>query len=442
MKKLLCAGISYAALAVSCPAAAAPLDDDAARLAAIERENAILRKENAALRERAQLQRDNARLRDKLGAQAPSQEPAPVPPAGSQRLWVQEPSPITTPHALPPEVKVVIADPWVASAYGADMGVPLKAPALVKGEFNVFVEGGAFWTGGDPARTFTLLVASPFGPELFESGGPFNLNPRLGWDAGVGFDYRFAGSPWHVSAQFRYGEARKSDSNASGFGPTLLPRGVDLFNTSAATQTTASNRETHWLADFAIGRDLSGGPDAIQVKFGGRIAELAARIDQSSNSSVHATQFPFFVGGFFDEVSNASIQQNTSFRGAGPRIGVEGAIPLPAGWEVNYLAGAAALFGTRRFDLTRRLFDDVSTNVGLSSTSVNRFTQVDQKGAVVGNVDLQAGVAYWVTPNFRVSASYRLDAYFGALTTLDVAGNQRAVDRYFHGPRIAGSVRF
>jgi hypothetical protein len=36
----------------------------------------------------------------------------------------------------------------------------------------------------------------------------------------------------------------------------------------------------------------------------------------------------------------------------------------------------------------------------------------------------------------------RLDAYFGALTTLDVAGNQRTADRYFHGPRIAGSVRF
>jgi len=64
------------------------------------------------------------------------------------------------------------------------------------------------------------------------------------------------------------------------------------------------------------------------------------------------------------------------------------------------------------------------------------------KGATVGNVDLQAGVAYWVTPSFRVNASYRLDAYFGAIRTLDVAGNQRTIDRYFHGPRIAGTVRF
>src|SRR5205823_7717545 len=56
MRKLLCGTIAVAALAASFPAVAAPLDDEAARLEAIERENAILRKENAALRERAQLQ--------------------------------------------------------------------------------------------------------------------------------------------------------------------------------------------------------------------------------------------------------------------------------------------------------------------------------------------------------------------------------------------------
>jgi hypothetical protein len=335
-----------------------------------------------------------------------------MPPTGSPRVWVQEPSPAPTSPVLPPEVTTAIADPRVASAYGADMGVPLKAPPRpIRGEFNAFVEGGAFWTGGDPVRTFPFSVADPLAP----NSAPFNLNPRLGWDAAVGFDYRFAGSPWHVSAQFRYGAASKSDSDASGFGPAVIfaafPGG--FFNTTAAAQTTASNREAHWLADFAIGRDLNSGSDAIQVKFGMRVAELSSRIHQVNNTSLHATQFPFIPGGgFFDQVTNRDIEQNASFRGAGPRIAAEGAVPLPAGWEFDYLAGAAVLFGTRRFDLTNRFVDIQNSNLLVTLPFASRFTQVDQKGATVANGDLQAGFAYWVTPNFRVNASYRLDAYF------------------------------
>src|SRR5437016_2697035 len=108
MRKLLCGTIAVAALAASLPALAAPLDDEAARLEAIERENAILRKENAALRERAQLQNENVKLRDKLRAQASSQVPASAPPPASQRVWVREPSPGTTAHALSPEVTAAI----------------------------------------------------------------------------------------------------------------------------------------------------------------------------------------------------------------------------------------------------------------------------------------------------------------------------------------------
>jgi hypothetical protein len=244
MKKFLYGTIAVAALAASLPAVAAPLDDEAARLEAIERENAILRKENAALRERALLQSENAKLRDKVRAKG-LQEPSSIAAAAAERRS----------GALPPAVAAAIADPRLASAYAADAGLPLKAPpAPVRGEFSFFVEGGAFWTGGDPARTIRFATAASnvgVGPQ----GGPFDLNPRLGWDAAVGFDYRFAGSAWHVSAQFRYGEASKSDSDSSSFGPTLVPTILVGFpaNTTATAQTTASNKETHWLADFAIG---------------------------------------------------------------------------------------------------------------------------------------------------------------------------------------------
>jgi hypothetical protein len=451
MRKLLCGTIACAALAASLPTFAAPLGDDEARLAAIERELAILRKENAALREQAQLQGENAKLRDRLREKmseslpAPAQQAAPAPPTSPQRLWVQEPAPSVQSIKLPPSLAAAVSDPRVASAYGADMSVPLKAlPAPVKGELNVFVEGGAFWTGGDPARTTrfdTAASSQGFGP----SGGPFDLTPRVGWQGAVGFDYRFAGLPWHVSAQFRYGRAGdKADGDASSIGPVLEVVGPGLaFNVTATAQTTATNRESHWLADFAIGRDLNTGPDAMQVKVGFRVVELSSRIRQINNSQVLGLQFPFF-GGFIASQTNTDREQDASFRGAGPRIGVEGAIPLRAGWQLDYLAGAAVLFGTRRFGTIFKETDVTTSNIlgvgGPPSGFV--ITGSDQRGATVANVDLQAGLAYWVTPGFKVSASYRLDAYFGVLTTLDIAGGQRAIDRYFHGPSVAGTLRF
>jgi hypothetical protein len=116
MNNLWRAIIACMALSASFPAAAAPLDDEAARLAAIERENAILRKENAALRERTRLQDENAKMRERLGEKtrmtAPS-DPVPLPPNGSRRVWVQEPAP------LPPAAAAAIADPRIASAYMA-----------------------------------------------------------------------------------------------------------------------------------------------------------------------------------------------------------------------------------------------------------------------------------------------------------------------------------
>jgi len=75
---------------------------------------------------------------------------------------------------------LAVAAPQVSAA---DLENPyLKAPP--KGELNLFVEGGAYWTEGDP-------VYAPWGfaPNIFE------LKPNVGWVAAGGFDYRFAASP-------------------------------------------------------------------------------------------------------------------------------------------------------------------------------------------------------------------------------------------------------
>jgi hypothetical protein len=67
------------------------------------------------------------------------------------------------------------------------------------------------------------------------------------------------------------------------------------------------------------------------------------------------------------------------------------------------------------------------------------------KTIVVGNVDVQAGFGYWITPNLKLAASYRLDAFFGALKQnpdSDPNVPEQSIDRFYHGPRLTLTGRF
>src|ERR1700726_1171859 len=92
-------------------------------------------------------------------------------------------------------------------SYAADLPVAYKArPPEEPGRFTAWVEGGAIWTGGD--SVFDAFSLTDFTTLRTESvPGIFDLNPKIGWEAATGFDYNFAGSPWHVSGQFRYGQS-------------------------------------------------------------------------------------------------------------------------------------------------------------------------------------------------------------------------------------------
>jgi hypothetical protein len=326
----------------------------------------------------------------------------------------------------------------VPHAQAADL--PLKAPPVVdNGEFRAFIEGGAVWTAGDPVRGFFPTLTAAAGFIGFYNGltpGSFALRPRLGWEAATGFDYRFAASPWHVSAQFRYGEGRASAQSPAG--AINLTGFYGLGSTIIGSQfATGEDRETHWLADFAVGRDVHIGANPLQVKAGIRIAELTSKLNIVTNGTVTLGGLPPNPFGInsLSYLYNVNNQQNTSFRGAGPRIGFEGAVPLGGGWQVDYLADVALLFGTRRLDQT--LVSAVTSSPFLFGATATLAATGNEHGAVVPNLDAQLGLSYWLNPGLKLTASYRVDAYFGALTTYDPAGaNQQTVDRIFHGPRL------
>jgi hypothetical protein len=133
-----------------------------------------------------------------------------------------------------------------------------------------------------------------------------------------------------------------------------------------------------------------------------------------------------------------------SFLGAGPRIGIEGEVPLFYGWTLDYKGDAAILFGNTKIDSDAvssfNLAVPPAFFLGISGIGSSSYWS---KSIYVWNFDVQAGIGYWITPNWKVAVSYRVDAFFDALRqTPDDALPAQSVDRYFHGPRVALTGRW
>lgn len=419
MKKVILPILALSGLLAG-TAHAEQIDRVQARLDALEKENAAIRKENEALRQNKILRERNTTLRSTVAA-------APAVTASGTQV-----------SAIMPATR---SDPM--NAYAADLPF-YKAPAReTPRQFRLWAEGGAIWSGGDPVRSDYILNTPIFnGPT--NVGGSFDLLPKVGWQAAAGFDYRFADSPWHVSGQIRYGEAKASDS-ASVSGSATVPRqgtatGSDTF--------TATNKETHWLADAAVGRDIAGsGPDSLQLKFGFRGGEWVKTSASNQTTQANAILTPpqTIDGILVSQLSQSTVnagETRSSFIGVGPRIGIEGAVPLAAGWTFDYLADVAVLFGNQKQVNVASIVR--TTTPFLPSQFVPNFgptttTSQDLFSTAI-SADLQVGVSYWVQPNVKLSASYRIDA----LTVFNTRQNTANYlpDRYTHGPRLGVAATF
>src|SRR5262245_59525652 len=185
MNNLWRAIIACAALAASLPASAAPLDDDAARLAAIERENAILRKENAALREQVKLGKENAALRERVAPQGATTVPErPATSAYAAAIPVKAPLYKASPAVAP------VAS-WTGFYLGAGIGFRFaeSRPAVTSARLtNALVDrdvsgcGNGFpcFLSGQPVNG----TSAKFGPYL---GYNWQTGPQ--WLVGIEADW-------------------------------------------------------------------------------------------------------------------------------------------------------------------------------------------------------------------------------------------------------------
>jgi hypothetical protein len=420
MRKTLALMLGATAALTATSATAGEIEDVNARLEVLERQNAAIRKENAALRANQSLLEENTRLKSQ-GARATA-EPS---RAGSRS---RENSTFLAVSTASQQAKNPL------QAYAADM--PVKAfPSAAPGQFRTWIEGGAIWSGGDP-------ILSTYGLT-----GQFDLTPKLGWEFATGFDYRFAGSPWHISGQFRYGEGGQTN----GLDSTSQTIVIGAASQTATETFGAAYKETHWLADLAVGHDIAGhGPTALQLKGGVRVAEFVTR---NSNSDVTVTTAaglaPIVVPGFpavtgFTGTSSRLFDSRASFLGAGPLIGLEGSVPFAGKWSFDYAGDVALLFGRQESSSTSRLQTTITPSYlsALIPVTNTLDTGRDRLFAGVLSADIQVGASYWLTQNLKLGAGYRLDAFINVFNQAGSSGASLTPDRYTHGPRVTLTGQF
>ena len=273
----------------------------------------------------------------------------------------------------------------------ADLGPPpaaiYKAPATLSPIVTMLIEGGVLWTGGRGG-----FIEVPF----FDAAAP-NVRPGIGWTGAVGIDYQWAGSPWHLNLGFRYGQSKEKKAT--------------FFSTSPTATGAYALREEHWVADFMVGRDLGIGLGKSQIKFGLRIADLSHTADST---------------GVYSSSANA-IRARSTFFGIGPRVALEGSVPLGGAWNFDYGVGAAALFGTRKY----------------SQDEINEIEhERATRGGAVFNADVSGAFAYWLTPHFKLAVGYQFDGYWKGLLVDVSDDNRQTVNRFYHGPVIRATGKF
>lgn len=280
-------------------------------------------------------------------------------------------------------VALSVASPQVRAADMPPAPMYTKAPPPVAPQWRWYLEGGAFWTGGDQIGILPSW--------------PTDIRPGAGWEIAGGFDYRFAGTPWHVNGQVRYARA----------GDRTLTNSIGTIN------FIGTAKEHHLVADFAAGHDIGIGLGAAQVNLGVRVADLYAKEDLSVSSTGVAA---YSVDNF-----------RSRFLGAGPRASLEGSVPLGGALSFDYMAGAAVLFGERKLD--------TAGTVGTAEFSDH---------PAVFNADAMAGLSYAFTQTIKLTAGYQFDGYWNALKGVDFTSGVSFpnVDRFYYGPFLRATAQF
>jgi hypothetical protein len=294
---------------------------------------------------------------------------------------------------------IVAVLPVIAQAADIPTKAAYKAaPLPAVSPWTFWIEGGAQAVSGADSAIAGLTPA--FTP----------AKKTWGWDGAAAIDYRID-AMWHVGVDFRYGanKNRTTDSRQST---------ASTF-TAGTIANSATRKESNWVADFMVGRDLGLGAGTSQLKFGLRVAQIKGTTDGVGVAS--GTQA-------------FAYSQTNKWTGYGPRVALEGNAPISGPWSLDYMGGVAALFGSQSVSQTGTCISGGAAGCPVNATS--------SSNNAVFNADAMLGLAYAVTPHSKLALNYRVDYYANAMREFSSVGAASNASRTYHGPNLRWTVNF
>ena len=267
------------------------------------------------------------------------------------------------------------------------------------------IEGQYNWVEGDALDLYSL-----------------SAEPKDGWAGRLHLGGRIS-DDWSVALGLRYGKVNKESDDASYYSNFSAHGGASEFDQYyvASSDLDVSYKEDHLVLDLEIGRDIGIGDGGNVRVFGGlRFARFDGdgKIGANYFSSAFGDYTNFSNGGSYD------IDTTHRFTGAGPRIGVDAAIPVAENVRVDIGVAGAALFGRRKL----KVKGSYSSFYGSGE-----FQDSESKNVIVPNVEASVALTYLLGPNASISAGYRAEQFWNIMPTIEgfSSGND---DRLIHGP--------
>jgi iron complex outermembrane receptor protein len=346
---------------------------------------------------------------------------------------------------------------------------------------TVWIElGGQLSQMDNGQETFAPSVMAAR-PSMFSPSQKFEKLPLYSIDETGKISFEPSGSDWVFSASIRYGHS----SSKKNVNQQTHPQSAHFYYTISGVQhtrpfasnvpraarfadTSVQNSEHHLILDFQAGKDVGLG--MFSGRDGSSILGLGVRFAQfSGNSNIALKSDPdwhrqykyvnkYSLGIRHEKLTTAqpyhsnaaSIRAARSFHGIGPSISWNTSTPFAGNSKdgeflFDWGANAAFLFGRQKAIIHHQSTAQYQDGRKISMAAHPRTTlyrhstnpPARSRFVTVPNVGGFAGLTFRVE-NFKMSAGYRADLFFGAMDGgIDTAKSE---NRGFYGPFASVSV--
>jgi hypothetical protein len=317
-------------------------------------------------------------------------------------------------------------------------------------------------------------------PSIFTPSQEFERPPRYSLDEIGKISFKPGGSNWVLSASVQYGHtsSKKDINQQTSPLPNIIHYTVPGSAPKQSTQpaiaerfadTTARIDEHHFITDFQVGKDVGvgmfgGGNGSSVFGLGVRFAQFGSTSDFALksdpdwkrlyknlnyppvvNNQKAVTASPYHINA-------ASLRASRSFHGIGPSISWNASSPFAGDTKDGELlfdwgAKAALLFGRQKAAIHHQSsarYHPAHTQYGGKYNGQRHLVfhtsppdHIRSRTVMVPNVGGFAGLTFRVG-NFKMSAGYRADLFFGPMDGgIDTAKKENVG---FYGPFASISV--